>query len=400
MKRSQRLSLLLLIFLWPLVAQCGEISQYDYNKINAAQTLLSNNHPKQAQAQMVKFLADLGNSSRHEYSKALAQLVLGRSALALNQNQQALQAFNEAYESKQLEQKQSQSLLLTIAQLQLNLKKWQQGVNSLTQWLKITPTKEHKANHYYLLSYGYYELKQWTHGLTAIKTALQMKPSASTNWYQLGIAIAIGQKNWTIAQDWQRVVVIRSPNQINQWQQLTSLELRAKHPKKALASMRMAWQRGLFSSSEHYQLLMQLAASQHIPYLAAQVMQDGFAKKKLKRTKDNLQQWASLLNQSRQYKQALTPLKELAERYPSKEHYQNYLSTLLVTHQWQQVIELQQKAQHHHADSPQLQLDAAIAACQLKKFNQAKSLFEPLTHHQQLADQAKAWLSYIAQVNA
>ncbi|CAG9296105.1 tetratricopeptide repeat protein [Celerinatantimonas diazotrophica] len=399
MKRSLCLNLLVLLFLWPLQALCGQIPQYDYNQINSAQTLLSDGQPQQAKTQMVKFLADLGNSSQRRYSKALAQLVLGRSALALNENKQALKAFSHAYHSHQLAQQQSQSLLLTIAQLQLNLKKWQLGVNSLNSWLKITPAKEHQANHYYLLSYGYYELNSWNKGLHALKTALQMKPSASTNWYQLGIAIAIHLKNWTIAQDWQRVVVMRSPNQINQWQQLASLELRAKHPKQALASMRMAWQNNLFSRSEHYQLLMQLAASQHIPYLAAQVMEDGFAKKKLKRTKDNLQQWADLLNQARQYKQALAPLKELAARFPSKEHYQNYLSTLLVTHQWQQVIKLQQQAKRYHADSAQLQLDAAIAACQIKKFNLAKKLFEPLTHHPQVSDQAHAWLSYIQQLN-
>lgn len=400
MKLSLHPNLLLLLFLWPILGQCGEISQYNYDQINAAQTLLNKNQPQQAKIRMVKFLTDLDNHSSHQYSKALAQLVLGRSALALNQNKQALKAFSDAYNSQQLDKQQSIPLLLTIAQLQLNLNKWQPGINSLNHWLQITPVREHKANHYYLLSYGYYELKSWQKGLKAIQIALRMKPSASTNWYQLGIAIAIQLKNWPKAQNWQYIVVIRKPDQMSQWQQLASLELRAEHPKDALASMRIAWQRNLFNTQEHYQLLSQLAASQRIPYLAAQVMEDGLTKGKLKRSKENLQQWANLLSQARAYKQALKPLRELVERYPSKEHYQNYQSTLLITQQWQKVIELHQKAKRHHIDPGELQLNAAIAACQLKKFNLAKRLFEPLTQHRQLSSQAKAWLRYIRQINA
>ncbi|MFM2485042.1 tetratricopeptide repeat protein [Celerinatantimonas yamalensis] len=390
--------IILFVGLYAPLGHSESISQSDYRTLQAAQALLAAQQPEKAQKKLQQWLQQLAKSPSNEYARSLAQITLGRTALALQNPQQALAAFKQAYQSQTQPEAQQQALLMTIAQLQLNLEQWQAGVDSLKQWLKVAPNTHHQANHYYLLAIGYYHLNDWHSGLDSINTALTQRANAPLDWYQLGVALAIAKKQWHRSIIWQQKIVSLAPSQMQNWYQLANLELNAKQPLQALATLRLAWQRHLFAMPDHYRMLSQLALSEHIPYLAAVVYADGIKKQQLKNNAENLQQLASLWTSAKQYPQALKSLDQLATRYPSNLHYQSYIDMLLAQKKWQRVMIIHQQANQHGQKSAALDLSAGIAATELNQFTKATALFHLAKRSSLLQSQAKAWLDYVQQI--
>lgn len=395
--RAVLITLSLLLMLTGPLARAAQLSQGDYNKLQKADQLVEKQQYASAKSLLRGYIKSWQKSRRQAYPRALAQLALGRIALSEDHYKTAYQLFLTAYQDDVLPKAQQTSLLLTLAQLDLNLEHWQQGVDKLKQWLKATPASEHQGRHYQLLALGQYQLKKHAEGLHSIREAFALKTDAPTSWYSLGVALAIAEKQWPQAVTWQGKVVQAKPDEMTQWQQLAALQMRAKQEKAALATMRLAWQRGLFTQADHYKLLSQLAGNQKVPYLAAKVIDDGIAHKEVKATPANLRWSAGLWLQAKQFDQALARYQQLCQREPNKRNYHQYLSLLANQQQWQTLLKAAEQAEKH-VSTARIDLLKGIAATQLKKYHQAESYFASARKSKQYAASSKSWLEYIEQV--
>lgn len=397
---------------WILPSLCGLIlmslsgwamgvtlSSADFTAIQQAQNKLAHSHPKKAWRQAQKQLQLWGDSKRHAGAKALMSIVLGRSALALDKNAAALKAFKAAFDSHHLDAQQAHSLLHSIAQLQLQEEQWLACVHSFNQWLSspLAKNKPH-SQEYYWLAYAHYQLKDYQNALSAIKIALSHHQEYSAPWYQLGVALAVKTHHWPLATHWQQHIVEHDAKRMRHWRQLSQLELKAKQNARALATMRIAWQRQLFNQESDYQLLSNLASMEQLPYLAAKVYQQGMQHGKISRNARHLKRQARLWNSARQYEQALPLLSLLVKRYPTAKNYQLYGNTLLTTTQWEKITQLYEQTQHAHMTTHSLQFYAAIAAINQQQWIKASQLLHPLLENKKFHDRASSWMNYLKQL--
>ncbi|MFM2482579.1 hypothetical protein [Celerinatantimonas sp. YJH-8] len=377
--------------------QAAELSAYDYQQLQQADKLIEQQLYPQAKIYLNDYLKRLGSNDRPSYPQALAQLALGRIALAEDHYSQAYPYFNQAYQGKVLPEAQQLSLLLTLAQLDLNLEHWQQGVIHLQQWFKQAPPEQQKARHYQLLAFGQYQLKHWTDGLAAMRQAFSMRNNPPQNWYNLGVALAIANHSWPQAIQWQSHLVELDPQSMQQWQQLAALQMRNHQSKAALATMRLAWQRGLFNRTDHYQLLAQLANTAKIPYLAAQVLDDGIDKHVVKANISHVRWLAGLWIQARQFDQAIDRYQQLCQLEPTRQNYHQYLSLLANQQRWKELLQNATLAERH-VQSPRIDLLKGIAATQLQKYTQAEQFFKQAKRSEQYASSSQSWMNYIQQI--
>lgn len=373
------------------------LSEFDFHKLQEAQHLLDDGHIQKAKNLLNQWVHAMSHSSQLSYAATLGHIKLGRIALLQSEPKLALSQFTTAYQANLLDKHQQNQLLLTIAQLHLSLNQWQSGVNQLILWLEKTPKQQHKALQYYQLAVGYYHLKLWNKGLSAIETSLQ-QTSPHISWYQLAVALAVSDQKWPKAIQWQRKIVKVSPQKITHWEQLASLEIQGQQMSSALATMRMAWQRQLFDKPRQYRLLAQLASHEKMPYLSAQALQSAIDEGMLKATPIRLRQVAQLWTQAKDYPKAIASYKKLIRKTDQSSDYQQYMTLLLNQQQWQGVLNTYKQAITKHIVSPQLHLSAGIAAIEAGKYQIAKQYLLLAQNSPTYKSSSQAWLQYLEQI--
>ncbi|CAG8998445.1 MAG: hypothetical protein CENE_00391 [Candidatus Celerinatantimonas neptuna] len=389
--------LFIIVCVVPMV-QATQLSEFDFHKLQQVQHLLDNGHIQKAKNLLNKWLQSTGKQSRQDYASTLGHIKLGRIAIIQNTPKPALNQFLKAYQTGLLDNHQQSQLLLTIAQLHLNLGQWQSGVNKLNLWLHQTPRQNHIALQYYQLAIGYYHLKSWKKGLASIRMALLEQDSPHISWYQLAVALATSDKKWPRAIQWQQKIIESAPQKMTHWEQLASLEIQGQHMKAALATMRLAWQRQLFDHPRNYQLLAQLAIHEKIPYLAAQALESAINKRMLKATPANLRQIAQLLIQARSDRKAVAFYKKIIQKTDKPSDYQQYMSLLLNQNRWHTALNAYQQALAKHITSPQLHLIAGIAAIKTGSYIKARQYLFLAQNTPAFKSSSRAWLQYLKQI--
>jgi tetratricopeptide (TPR) repeat protein len=130
---------------------------------------------------------------------------------------------------------------------------------------------------YYLLGLAHYQLGDHLQALPAARRAAELAPDAPASWLELVASVLKQLGDHRSAIPWLERLVELVPTNKTYWNELSLAYERAGDFEKSLATMRLAHSAQLLTDDADYRRLSDLLAHQGIPFVAAEVLEQGLA---------------------------------------------------------------------------------------------------------------------------
>lgn len=394
-------------------AKDKQLSPGEFKRIQQVQTLQTEARWNEARKVIRQHLKD--------EPRPLLEAMLWRSLAQVELQdahyEKALPALKKAWGLKQLSDEEQLSLQGIMSQLMLQQEEYKEGIPLFLDWLSKTPEDKHEARHYLALAQAYTVQEKWKPALPHAKKAVAMKSKKDTvpvSWYQLLVSLHTRLEQWPQAIRMQKVVLDRQAGEIRQWRQLALLQYQSQpekkrkrssgFPKSALATLRTAWEKGLFDKANDYQMLAQWFSLNDLPYKAARVLEDGFKKQAFKAKNSKQQrrirrQMAGLWLRAKELGQAEQVLAQLVRQKPDKKMLQQIARIQIRQQKWSNAEKSLKKLLAMQPKNPgDVLLLHGITLLQLEKLDQAEGQFLLARKNKRNQHSAKQWLQYLASI--
>jgi len=250
-----------------------EMSAGDQRDLNKAADFVNDNKADEAQPLVTKVLA---NSKASLYAQSFAHQLQGQIYYDKDKSAEAIAEYKKAIEINGLSNAQHFSIILTIAQLQLQDEKYQDGLATLEQWQKLSGKET--ADELALKGNAYYRLDQYQPAVDAMKKAISMADKPNDSWTQILMASYFALNQFDQAAQLVQQQMAKDPNNKKLLNQLATIYIQGDKPQQALDLMAKAKAQGLITTGDDYVQLAKLYGAAEKPKDAAATLKEGIAK--------------------------------------------------------------------------------------------------------------------------
>lgn len=272
--------------IWPLSVFSNEdylLTEKTYKALSAAQEKIEQQQYRQAEADLKKLVSDTEAGS---YERAVVLQTLGYLYSETEQYKLATEQFEQALALNALPEDVTHNLRFNLAQLLIGDGRYQQGIESLTQWLQKEPQANSSA--YVLLATAYYQINQFTKAVEAIRTAIQRDNAPKENWYRLQLSAHMEMQQYNQAINVLEILIERFPVNKTYWDQLAALYAQQEKRVTALAVQTLAKRLNL-GDNDTVLRLANMYRFLNIPYKSAQLLQKSMDDGVIERNFKNLE---------------------------------------------------------------------------------------------------------------
>lgn len=209
------------------------------------------------------------------YLRAILFQARAQVKWALQDYDGALESFEAAVELDALPDPTHFSLMYQLAQLYYMKERYREALDRLELWFcKVTPEKI-TADAYILKASIYAQFPDWPAVIEAVSTAIEMSEKPNESWYTLKLAAHYEMNDFPAAGDTLEAMIPLWPDKKQYWVQLSQVYFKLKQDDKALATLGLAYRKGLLDSQADILYLANLYAFREVPLKSAQVLQGG-----------------------------------------------------------------------------------------------------------------------------
>lgn len=244
---------------------------------------------------------------------SLEEALLARSlayvAWAQGRHGEAIKALEKAVASGQLDEQMLAVEKLNLAKLNLSEQRYAKVVELLAG--QATSANEEVLQ---MLVQAYQGLNQPAKALPLAERYVKANPKAKDVWLQFLVGVNADLKRYAAAEQWQRVLLTRHPDDAGRWRQLAGLQQMAGAHDKALATLRAAYTKGVRFNEGELDNLVLLASAADQPWQGAKLLRALIDGGLLARTAARQERLGLFLWQARDRAGAVKVLRPLAER--------------------------------------------------------------------------------------
>ncbi len=230
-----------------------EISETSQKQLTAAFKHIDENESDPAKEILTKVLEDKRASN---YAHALALQALGQISWEKDDYTGAMDQIQQAIKLDALPNKSQFQAIYQLAQLYLAQEKYQQALDSISDWFKASGAET--ADAYALQANAYYRLDKFQDAINSMKKALSLSQKTNESWMQILMASYFELEQYDEASKLAQDQLAKDPNNKKLIQQLSSIYINAKQEAKALELMTAAKAKGLVTTEDDYKQLAQL----------------------------------------------------------------------------------------------------------------------------------------------
>jgi tetratricopeptide (TPR) repeat protein len=217
----------------------------------------------------------LRRAGRDEYLQAVLYQALAQVEWSRRNYDASLANFEKAVELNTLPNQTHFALMYQISQLYFMNERYQDALDALDLWFCTVP-KDQVTSHAYVLKASINIQKEdYPATLEAIDTAIAMESDPKESWYQTKLAAHFELKQWPEAARTLETLVSRWPEKKTYWTQLSQIYYRLEQGDRALATMALAYRKGLLDKQSDITYLSSLYGDANVPYKAAEVLEKG-----------------------------------------------------------------------------------------------------------------------------
>lgn len=282
---------------------------------------------------------------------SLEQALLWRSqgylAWAQEQPNAALELLDKALKSGYLSAEQVTEDRLNLAKLSFSIKNYNQALQYLQGIAATDEVLEMRIQ-------AWQSLGRLDQALPLAEQYLKSKSTVSDTWLQFMVAANAELKRYTQAEQWQKRILQRNPQQLTAWQQLAALQQMAGQHTHALATLRTAYSRGMTFQQADLDRLISLAAASDQPWQAARLMQGMLASGLLSSSISNQERLAQLHWQARDYASAAQQFSQLAQKTGKGQHWLSLAQLEIQQGHWNAGLQALSSAEQAGANQQQV----------------------------------------------
>jgi tetratricopeptide (TPR) repeat protein len=217
----------------------------------------------------------LRRAGRDEYLQAVLYQALAQVEWSRKNYDASLAHFEKAVELDTLPDQTHFALMYQISQLYFMKERYQDALDALDLWFCTVP-KDQVTSHAYVLKASINIQKEdFPATLEAIDTAIAMDDEPRESWYQTKLAAHFELKQFPQAAQTLETLVSRWPEKKTYWTQLSQIYFRLEQRDRALATMALAYRKGLLDKQADITYLSSLYSDSGVPYKAAEVLEKG-----------------------------------------------------------------------------------------------------------------------------
>ena len=244
------------------------------------------------------------------YERALVYQMLGYLESGQERYKQALVFFEKCLAEDALPPGGQMSTRFNVAQLYLATEQFEKAVTTLELWFEDVEAPNSSA--YYLLAVAYYQIGKIDKAIIPAKKAVDIAKKPREPWLQLLVGLYYEARQYENALAPLEVLLVVNPKK-DYWKQLSSLYAHLGKEKQSLAVMQLAYAQDFLELDRELRALAQLYLYHELPYRAALVLEDAFAKEFLDEDADAWEMLANSWLLAREYERSLDPLRTAAE---------------------------------------------------------------------------------------
>lgn len=377
-------------------ASVPSLSPKVYQQLSQAQELMQKGQKRQALRPLQMLSADPALSP---YESAVVQQTLGYVHAALDQNQQAVAAFQASLAGNVLPAEDAQAVRYNLAQLHIGGGRYTQGAQLLEAWLAEAPNP--KPEVYALLAQVYGHLKRYAEVEQHLQKAIAQSDTFHEEWYQLLLFAHIEQQAFGPAVSTLKQLLNRFPTKKTYWLQLSEVYRQAKQPRQAAAALGLAHRLGLLDEPE---VLYVVESYLHLglPYKAAHVLTEGFEAQTVAKTAQHQELLVTCWLHAKEYQQALDTLGTLAQHAQTGQADIRRAEIFAQRERWQEAVAALRAGliKGGLKDVGQVYVLLGIAHYRTGALADSRAAFRKAASHRSVAQHARQWIQLLNQEQA
>ncbi|UAA40818.1 tetratricopeptide repeat protein [Paraneptunicella aestuarii] len=333
--------------------------------------------------------------SSDDFDQAYVYRFLGNLLAAKDgEGKNALDYLLKTVQTKVLNDSEHASTLRLVGDLNMQEKQYGEAIKWYDEWMKFTCKED--ADIYTRQAQAFYETKQLAKMIAPADKAIALYDKPNKNPYVLKMTSYYERKMYPETIKVAEQLVKMFPETKQWWTQLGFFYMLVEDYAKALQTFELAYTQGYLEKASEIKALVQLYATNEIPYQSA-VLHEKFLKSGLlKKDASNLSAIANSWHRAKEHMKAATYYGEAAALSSDPEHYRKQGTLLLGAEKYPQALDALQKA----LDSGSKK-EGAIHMAMMEayfyqgKFKQAYQHIQEAKKDKSTARNAAAWEPYV-----
>jgi lipopolysaccharide biosynthesis regulator YciM len=250
----------------------------------------------------VELLRDV--TPKEAFDKASVERFLGQILISMEGDnfEEAGKLLETAANRKVLNDRDQADLLKLNGDISLQEEKYEDAVKWYNEWMDFTCKRDAKT--YTKIAKVYTELKQYDKVLEAADQAIELAEEPDKNPYALKVNAYHETKNYVGAVSVAEILVTVFPEEKSWWTQLGFFYMLVEDYNKALSTFALAYKQGYLTKSAEYKALIQLYASNDVPYKSAELHEKYMKADLVEDDASAIATLANTLHQAKEFKKA------------------------------------------------------------------------------------------------
>ncbi len=244
------------------------------------------------------------------YEKALVLRNLGYLYVTLLDFPTTIKYWLQSLAADGLPLVQQEDLRYSLAQVYLNSGAYQEGAETLEQWLQDAESPNPDA--YVMLGGAYLELKRYHKADLNLRRAIVLRGRPKESWLQLLLSVRYEMRDYRGCLEVLQELVENFPGVKQYWQQLASIHMNLNDEKSAIAVLETAHRQGLLNIQRDLLLLANHYLAMKIPYKAAELLDRSIKSGRVINNRENWDLLATAWLQARETEKGIAALARAA----------------------------------------------------------------------------------------
>ncbi len=248
-----------------------------------------------------------------------------------------IQYFEQAIALDALPDAAQQGMLFSLASLLTGEQQFQKSIDTLIEWFayELDPN----ALSYILMATNYVEMERYREALPYVRTAIATNTSKpNQSWYQLEAAIHFELSDYAAAAATMRAMLTHWPDKLQFWETLAGAYQEQKKDWDALATLTLAYQKGLITDEKKLLNLARLNIFLEDPYTAGRLLEKEMQAGHVARTQKNLELLLTAWKGSREFEAAIAVIDQIAPMTRDGEYYLEKAQLYSERNMWEETI--------------------------------------------------------------
>lgn len=376
----------------------GLMTEQTYNRMNEAFEMIGEEEYDAAYRE----LDNLRNARLSDFEKASVEQAMGFITAQREQYEAAVRHFSEAVRLNQLPNQTHFEMILQIAQLYNALERYDEALEQLDFWFCVSTEDAKKVAEVWVLKASLHlQQDDYREALAAMNQAIEIAENVPESWYRTKLGILLELEEYRLAVDVAKILIEVNPDRKEYWSQLSGIYMELDENRNAMATLHLAYRRGLLDRGSEFTQLAGLLQQADAPRLAAEVMQDGLEQGIIERTANNWEMTAGAWYEARELDRSLAAYEQAGELSDSGKIDFQRASIMTAEEDWEGTLAAAtralQKGDLTESQEGTAHLLVGMAQFNLNNLDQAEQAFIRAANYGTLRSAAREWLNHIEQ---